>query len=45
VRAERLELLPRVVPDVEVLAPETLRHGLRESASAIAAMYGGDKGS
>jgi predicted DNA-binding transcriptional regulator YafY len=30
-------------PDVEVLAPATLRCGMRESAHAIAALYGGDK--
>jgi predicted DNA-binding transcriptional regulator YafY len=29
-------------PDVEVLAPETLRNGLRESASAVVALYTGD---
>jgi predicted DNA-binding transcriptional regulator YafY len=29
-------------PDVEVLAPEALRHAVRESASAVVALYTGD---
>jgi predicted DNA-binding transcriptional regulator YafY len=29
-------------PDVEVLAPDTLRRGVRDSARAIVALYGGD---